>query len=393
MRVLGAILIIAAFACGPSTHDTAQDESGAHATPRTILRDEAGSTLAVQVGHTLYLNGVGPQDPTAPLAEQTRSAMDRIGTILGQAGIEHGHLVSCHVHLADMDGYAEMNAEYGSYFSEGAYPARTTIEMPGLISGAGVYIACIGYANADEIEVVRPPESEIPPAMGPYSPGVRTGSTVYLSGQGGRDPGTGELADGTAEQAARTMETVGIILGAAGLTFDNAVVANTYVPPTAEQGAIEDALASVFREGAAPSRSNVPLSRLPGDIKVEITTIAVMDPYVTRLFMHDQAPSAMSSPVSLSGQTAYVSAMSGTGETLSGQFDEALGGIRSALELAFMDTSSVVRMTAYLPKIDQVDAFRERFAAEFGDSQPALTVVGVRSDTMSGLALDAVAVQ
>ena len=285
-------ILLAALICAACSPDATEDAGTPvrSTTEREAIRDEDGRTLAVLAGKTLYLSGVQPSDVSAPIAGQTTAAMGRLGQTLERAGLDYSHVVSCHVHLADMDHYSDMNSVYGSFFDEGGYPARTTLEVAGLPEGAGILLMCIAYSDATEIEVVRPPETEIPPAMGPYSPAVRAGRTIYLSGQGGRNPTTGELADSTSEQAEQTLRTIGTILEAAGLAYDNTVLANSYFPPASEAGAIDSAYEDIFDPGGAPSRANVALSRLPGDIAVEITFVAVNDNYVTRLFMHNQVP-------------------------------------------------------------------------------------------------------
>lgn len=344
-------------------------------------------------GQTLYLSAVSPGDSAAPVADQTGSAMDRLGEVLGMAGLNYRHVVSCHVHLSDMEDYADMNFVYGSYFPAGGYPARTTLEVPGLPEDAGILLMCVAYADTSEIEVIRPSEDRIPSAMGPYSPAVRAGRTVYLSGQGGRDPATGELAETSGAQAERTLETVGIILDAAGLDFDNAVLAGTYSPTSAEQAGIDRALAGVFSPGGAPSRANVVLSRLPGDIAVEITVIAVDDSYVTRLFIHDQPPTASSSPASLSGGVAYMSAMPGSGATFREQFLGALQLHESALGLALMQLPDVVRITAYLSDLGDLEELGSLVSDTFPESEPALTAIQAHNPEGAALVLETIAVQ
>ena len=383
--------ILACSACSPDTEPVA--ETSPPETPRQSFRDANGRTVALMAGQTLYLSAMSPEDAGAPIADQTGSAMDRLGKILAMAGLEYRHVVSCHVHLSDMDNYADMNSVYGSYFPAGGYPARTTLEVPGLPEGAAVLLMCMAYADASEIEVIRPPEDRIPAAMGPYSPAVRAGNTFYLSGQGGRDPATGELAETAGGQAERTLATIGIILDAAGLDFDNAVLAATYSPASAEQDAIDSALAGVFSPGAAPSRANVILSRLPGDIAVEITVIAVDDSYVTRLFIHDQPPTASSSPASLSGGVAYMSAMPGSGATFREQFLGALQLHESALGLALMQLPDVVRITAYLSDLGDLQELRSLVSEAFPESEPALTAFQAHTPDGAAVVLETIAVQ
>lgn len=384
--------LVAGPACGPGPGEF-PEESLSPSSPRDFLLTEGGDTTSVLVDKALYLRGTLPTDPEAPVGEQTRSAMEQLGKALNAAGLDHSHVVSCHVHLSDMEEYSNMNSVYGSFFSEGSYPARTTIEVPGIEGGADVLLMCVAHADSSEISVVRPPEEEIPAAMGPYSPAVVAGSRVYLSGQGGRNPVTGMLADTPEDQAAQTLETIGVILTAAGLGPGHAVHLGAYLPPGTDSATVDEALAAVFEAGGAPGRVNMPLTRLPGDIAVEITVVAAKDDYITRLFMHDQPPSATFSPVSLTGNVAYTSASPGTGDTFQAQFRNALEAQRSALQLAFLDLANVVRVIAYLTDLSDLPEFRSLLAEAFPEKRPAVVAVQARNPTDVGVSLEMIAVK
>ena len=57
-----------------------------------------------------------------------------------------------------------------------------------------------------------------PPAIGTYSQAIRTGNLVFVAAQSGRDPATGKLAEGLAEQTRLMLANVEAILNAAGCT-------------------------------------------------------------------------------------------------------------------------------------------------------------------------------
>lgn len=386
------VVLVAGLACS-SAPDESPAETAAPLSPRTFLENQDGETISVLAGETLYLSSIAPTDTQAPIGDQTRSAMEQLGEALQQAGLEYSQVVSCHVHLNDMDNYAGMNSVYGSFFQEGSYPARTTVEVPGLPNGAGVLLMCVAYSDPAEISVVRPPEDKIPAAMGPYSSAVRARNRVYLSGQGGRNPTTGEISDTADGQAGQTLRTIGVILGAAGLGYDNAVQVSSYFPPESDPEAINGAFEAVFSPGGAPSHSHVPLSRLPGDIAVEITVVAAEDSYITRLFMHDQAPSAVSSPVSLTGGVAYTSAMSGTGETFQEQFHNLVETQGAALRLASLDLPNVVRVVAFLSDLENLEELRTLLSNTFPENAPALAAVQARNPPGSMVSLEMIAVQ
>ena len=383
---------LATVACAPRKHEQTGD-STALAVQREILRDEANRTLGVLVGKTLYISGIEPSEAEAPIGDQTKSAMERLGEVLSKESLDYSNVVSCHVHLSNMEDYADMNSAYGSYFKQGAYPARTTIEVGGLPRDSGVLLMCVAYTDSAEIAVVRPPASEIPPAMGPYSPAVRAGPTVYLSGQGGRDPATGEIAESAGAQAEQTLQTIGIILRAASLGYDNTVLASSYLPPSSSIEEIDRVFENLFSPGGAPSRATVGLSRLPGDIAVEITFVAVDDDYVTRLFMHDQPASALSSPASLSGKVIYTSATPGQGATFGEQTQHALETQAAVLRLALMDFPNVVRVTAYLSDLANLGELQAALSQAFPDAMPALVTIQARNPADTAVSLEMIAVQ
>jgi len=378
--------------CGPSEESDTEQPAPAVST-RQSFQDDSGQTVAVLSDNTLYLSAVSPAGPTAPIADQTHSAMQRLGEVLGMAGLDYPQVVSCHVQLSDMENYAAMNEVYGSYFPEGGYPARTTLEFPGLPGGTGVLLTCVAYAEASDIEVIRPSEDKIPAAMGPYSPAVRAGRTVYLSGQGGRNPATGELGDTADEQARQTLKNIGTILEAADLSYDNTVLASSYLPEASDLAIADSAFESIFSVGGAPSRANVVLSALPGGIAVEITFIAVDDNYVTRLFMHDQAPTALSSPISQSGNTAYTSAMPGSGASFREQFRHALDTGAEALQLASLGFANVVRVNAYLSDLANLEELRTLIAEAFPDQAPAMSAVQAQLAGPTMVSLEMIAVR
>ena len=61
-----------------------------------------------------------------------------MGHVLRAAGMDYGNVVSCHVQLADMTSYKAMNKVYGTSFGPVHFPARTTLEFPGLPNGANI---------------------------------------------------------------------------------------------------------------------------------------------------------------------------------------------------------------------------------------------------------------
>ena len=116
----------------------------------------------VLAGKTLYIAGqidMDPQTGAQPkgIAEQTRMAMTNVGHVLRAAGMDFGNVVTCHVQLANMAEYKEMNEVYGTFFGPTHFPARTTLEFPGLPGGARIEVSCIAYSDKSQIALVTPP--------------------------------------------------------------------------------------------------------------------------------------------------------------------------------------------------------------------------------------------
>lgn len=114
-----------------------------------------------------------------------------------------------------------------------------------------------------------------PAPIGPYSPAVLVGNTLYTSGQVAKDAVSGEMIqhDITAETK-KVMENLEAILGEAGMDFTHVVKTTIYCIDLNNFGAINEAYGSFF-SGNYPARETVQVSRLPLNANVEISVVAV----------------------------------------------------------------------------------------------------------------------
>jgi 2-iminobutanoate/2-iminopropanoate deaminase len=117
--------------------------------------------------------------------------------------------------------------------------------------------------------------SDAPAAIGPYSQGVRLGSTIYLSGQIPLDPKSGQIvAGGIDAQTKRVMENIGAVLRAEGLTFENVAKTTIFLADLGDFQTVNEIYGSYFKQ-APPARSTVQVAALPKEARVEIEVIAV----------------------------------------------------------------------------------------------------------------------
>jgi 2-iminobutanoate/2-iminopropanoate deaminase len=113
-----------------------------------------------------------------------------------------------------------------------------------------------------------------PPPTFPYSPGVRSGDHVFLSGQTGVDPATGQLVDGdVAAQTEQVFKNLARVLAAAGLSLADAVKCNVYLTDIGDFQAMNAVYARQF-EPPYPARTTVAVAGLPGGARIEIELVA-----------------------------------------------------------------------------------------------------------------------
>lgn len=114
-----------------------------------------------------------------------------------------------------------------------------------------------------------------PAPIGPYSHGVLIGNTLYVSGQVGKDPVSGELIlDDIKKETKRVMENVKGILNEAGMDFTHIVKTTIFLTNLDNFADVNEVYGSYF-SGDYPARETVQVSRLPLNVNVEISVVAV----------------------------------------------------------------------------------------------------------------------
>ena len=118
---------------------------------------------------------------------------------------------------------------------------------------------------------------QAPAAIGPYSQAVRSGNTVYFSGQIPLDPISGSVVDGdVTAQARRVFDNLAAVAQAAGGSLAQVVRVGIYVTDLANFAAVNAVMAEYF-ESPYPARSTIEVSALPKAVQVEIDAIMVLD--------------------------------------------------------------------------------------------------------------------
>lgn len=113
-----------------------------------------------------------------------------------------------------------------------------------------------------------------PNALGTYSQAIVAGDTLYLSGQIGLDPATGQLLQGFEPQAHRVFRNLQAVAEAGGARLDDAVRLTVFLVDLAQFPSLNEIMAQYFSR-PYPSRSTVQVAALPKGALVEVDAILV----------------------------------------------------------------------------------------------------------------------
>jgi len=112
--------------------------------------------------------------------------------------------------------------------------------------------------------------------MGAYSPAIRAGNLLFISGQIPINPATGELVSGSiTAEAEQVMRNVSALLKAAGLGFEHVVRTTVFLADMNDFSGMNEVYARYLVD-PPPARATVQVARLPRDVRIEIDAIAVI---------------------------------------------------------------------------------------------------------------------
>ncbi len=116
---------------------------------------------------------------------------------------------------------------------------------------------------------------QAPAAIGPYSQAVKSGDTLYISGQVPVDPATGKIVEGGIKaQTEQVLKNIGAILREAGMDYSNIVKTTCLLSDMDNFVAMNEVYAQYFTQDM-PARAAFGVVRLPLGAMIEIEAIAV----------------------------------------------------------------------------------------------------------------------
>lgn len=115
-----------------------------------------------------------------------------------------------------------------------------------------------------------------PAPIGPYSQGVRAGNMLFLSGQIAINPETGTIIQDSIEaETGQVMKNILALLETEGCNFSNIIKTSIFLKDMDDFGKVNGVYGSFF-EKDFPARETVQVARLPKDVRVEISVIAIV---------------------------------------------------------------------------------------------------------------------
>jgi 2-iminobutanoate/2-iminopropanoate deaminase len=115
-----------------------------------------------------------------------------------------------------------------------------------------------------------------PAPIGPYNQAILKGNTLYTSGQIAINPESGELVlNDIKAETHQVMKNLKAVLNAADMTFDDVVKATIFISDMNDFAQINEVYGSYLNEENAPARETVQVAKLPKNVHVEISMIAV----------------------------------------------------------------------------------------------------------------------
>lgn len=237
------------------------------------------------------------------------------------------------------------------------------------------------------------PQKEIisvgPAPVGPYSPAVKAGGLIYVSGTLAQDASGRLVADGdAAAQTTQIIERMRGVLSAAGSSLDQVVAVTVYLRSASNFGAMNGAYAAFWPKDP-PTRTTVITDLLLG-ADVEISMVAVPTGAERRI-IHPEGWSKSPNPYSYairSGDTVFLSGLVPrrgrdnavvTGD-IEAQTRAVMDNAGELLAAAGMDHSHIVSGRVYLPDGAKFAGMNEVYRSYFKDARPA------RATVIAGLA-------
>lgn len=336
-------------------------------------------SAAVKADGLIYLAGTLSQDG-GDIKAQTRKVLEDLSKTLEKAGSSLANVAAVQVYLTSASDFAAMNEVYRTFWPKDP-PVRTTIVSDLVVPGALVEMSMVAVPKGGERVVIHPPDWVKSP--NPYSYGIRSGNTLFLSGLVSRNGKDNSVVEGDMTTQTKTvLDNAGEILKAAGFGYPDVVTARVFITDGSKFQEMNKVYQSYFTS-APPTRATVIAPLMGPQYVVEIGLTAVRGPktVVTPPAADGTPgkPGALLSSGIQTGNRLYVSGMLGNTASNKGdteaQTKETLARIGRTLTAAGYDWSHVVDGMVYITDVKNFDAMNSGYRTIFTKDFPARATV------------------
>ncbi len=235
--------------------------------PAGWVKPTSPYNYAILAGDTLYMSGLVSRSGRdnsqvqGDIGKQVKTIMDNAVEILKSAGMGLGDLAAGHVALKDMTLFAPMNDVYRTYWEKDR-PARVSCQAapPGTYDVEITFVAIKG-SSPREVIVPKRADGTLAPIGPNYSPAIRVGNRLYVSG------GTGVTDTNETDMKAQIAEALnrfGPALKTAGFDYKDVVMADVYVKDVSKFNEMNEGYRTFFT-GDLPARATVGVGRLANE--------------------------------------------------------------------------------------------------------------------------------
>lgn len=324
--------------------------------------------------HPIFVAATSAPDAGADAARQTSMTLARLGERLSAVHSSLADTVAITVYLRRTADFAAMNDAYRQAW-RALPPTRTTVVTELADKDALVEMSAVAVPAGGERRLLHPSSWVASP--NPYSYGIRSGDTLFLSGLIARNGRDNTVVNGDVTvQTKAVLDNARELLDAAGLSPAHVVSARVFLPDLADF----DAMNRVYREffaDAPPARATVGVALTAPPYKVEMTFVA--SAAQRRVVAGDGPANPNLSAAIVAGETAYLSgllpdaAVVAAGDAAA-QSRDVVRRIESQLGKCGMAKGDVRDLIVYATDAETASAAAAECRSAFG-AQAAITSV------------------
>lgn len=336
-------------------------------------------SAAVKAGGFIYTAGV-VSTQGGDIRAQTRWCLEDLDRTLKSAGSSLRNAAAVNVYLKRASDFAAMNEVYRTFFPADP-PARTTIVADLVVPDGLIEISVVAVPDGGERVVIHPPDWAKSP--NPYSYGIKSGDTLFLSGMLSRSGKDNAIVEGDmAVQVKTALDNAGAVLKAGGYTFGDVVSVRNFITDTKNFQAMNKLYQTYFPKDP-PARATVVAPLTGPQYLYETTMIAVRGSREAVTTPGPDGtpgkPSPNLSSAIKAGNRLFVSGILGNTADNKGdagaQTREILARVERTLKAAGFGWGDVVDGTVFLTDLTNYAAMNSGYRTVFGKEFPARATV------------------